>query len=131
MQEVFRRPTIRLAFIPGLLCLALAPGPAEATAASPTGLQEREPATIEVDPPELELEVGEKLQLRAVVKDAQGNVVPGAQVVFFSGSRSSVGVTPSGMVEAYRPGEHQLTTGTARADSRPRAVRRPRGCRRC
>ena len=99
----------RHALVPGLLCLTLAAGPTMGSGASPAGLQEGKPASVEVDPPELELEVGETIQLRAVVKDARGTVLPGAQVVFFSGSRSSVGVTPSGMVEAYQPGEHELT----------------------
>ena len=109
MENVSRNPMTRHALVPGLLCLTLAAGPTMGSGASPAGLQEGKPASVEVDPPELELEVGETIQLRAVVKDAQGTVLPGAQVVFFSGSRSSVGVTPSGMVEAYQPGEHELT----------------------
>ena len=109
MENVSRNPMIRNALVPGLLCLTLAAGPTMRSGASPAGLQEGKPASVEVDPPELELEVGETIQLRAVVKDARGNVLPGAQVVFFSRSRTSVGVTPAGMVEAYRPGEHELT----------------------
>ena len=109
MENVSRNPMTRHALVPGLLCLTLAAGPTMGSGASPAGLQEGKPASVEVDPPELELEVGETIQLRAVVKDARGTVLPGAQVVFFSGSRSSVGVTPSGMVEAYQPGEHELT----------------------
>jgi hypothetical protein len=69
---------------------------------------EAKPASIEVSPSSLRLEVGQKQQLTAAVKDENGNVLPGAQVVFFSGSRKAVGVTPSGLVEAYRPGEHKV-----------------------
>jgi hypothetical protein len=66
------------------------------------------PATVEVTPASLSLKVGEKAQLTARVRDAQGRLVPGAQVVFFSLSRSEVGATPSGLIEAYRPGEHKV-----------------------
>ncbi|HJS74458.1 MAG TPA: hypothetical protein VJ921_09235, partial [Vicinamibacteria bacterium] len=67
--------------------------------------QTGEPAAIEVVPSSLELEVGETAQLQAVVKDEQGNVVPGAVVIFFSTGRSSVAVTPNGRVEAHEPGD--------------------------
>jgi len=70
---------------------------------------EGKPASIEVSPPSLRLEVGQKQQLQAVVKDENGNVLSGAQVIYFSGARTAVGATPSGLVEAYRPGEHRIT----------------------
>lgn len=71
-----------------------------------TGLAQA-PATVEVQPAELELKVGESAQLSAVVKDEDGNVIPGAQVLFF-GSRLNLQVTPGGFVTAIRPGKHRV-----------------------
>lgn len=64
--------------------------------------------TVEIKPSTLELKVGETVQLTGVVKDANGNVVPDAQVLFF-GSRIDLTVTPGGLVTAIRPGEHMVT----------------------
>ncbi len=67
----------------------------------------QQPAEIAIEPEALTLEVGESAQLRAVVKDASGNEID-RNVIFFSRARRSVGVTPAGVVEAHRPGEHML-----------------------
>lgn len=64
-------------------------------------------ANIEIEPAELTLKVGETAQLQAVVKDADGNTIPGAQVLFF-GSRLNLTVTPAGLVTAIRPGKHAV-----------------------
>ena len=69
-----------------------------------TELLAQTPATVEIDPATLELNVGESIQLKAVVKDADGNVLPDAQVLFF-GPRLNLDVTPGGYVTAIRPGE--------------------------
>ena len=66
-----------------------------------------EPAELIVEPTELHLKVGEKAKLTATVKEASGEPME-RLVVFFSRSRRSVGVTPEGDVEAYRPGEHTI-----------------------
>ncbi len=99
-------------------CVALsaqqAPGEAPAAALA-----------IEVEPPELTLEVGGKAQLEATVRDADGAVVEDAVVVFYSRARRSVSVTRGGAVEAYRPGEHTLVA-LVPADAQD-ASRRPRG----
>jgi hypothetical protein len=60
--------------------------------------------TIEVEPSELTLAVGEKATLTATVKDEEGNEVP-APVIFITRARRDVGVTATGEVEAYSPGE--------------------------
>ncbi len=73
-------------------------------------------ATIEVTPEELELEVGDKAELVAVVKDEEGNVIEDAVVVWFSLARRSVGVSEAGEVEAYAPGDFELM---ARVPSSP------------
>ncbi len=67
----------------------------------------QDPATVEIEPATLELKVGESVQLSAVVKDADGNAIPDAQVLFF-GPRLSLDVTPGGLVRAIRPGEHRV-----------------------
>ncbi len=72
-----------------------------------SSLEAGEPATVEIIPNELELKVGDSAQLEAVVKDADGNVLADAQVLFF-GPRLNLDVTPSGFVKAIRPGDHRV-----------------------
>ncbi len=88
-----------LALLTGSLLLALGAAAAQAPDAP----------SITIEPASLELEVGETGQLRATVADAAGNPVEGAQVVFFSGNRMALTVTPAGFVTANRPGEHPVT----------------------
>ena len=59
--------------------------------------------TIEVTPASVTLEVGESATLRAVVEGSD------AQVVFFSGNRMALTVTPAGRVTANRPGTFVVT----------------------
>ena len=63
---------------------------------------------VEIELSPLTLSVGETIQLSLVVKDAGGNILPDAQVLFFSGNRVSLGVTPTGFVEAFQPGDQSL-----------------------
>ena len=69
--------------------------------------QTPEASTIEVDPPQLTLQVGETASLTAAVRDTSGNAVD-TTVVFISRARRSVGVNAAGRVEAYRPGNFVL-----------------------
>ena len=69
--------------------------------------QTPEASTIEVDPPQLTLQVGETASLTATVRDTSGNAVD-TTVVFISRARRSVGVNAAGRVEAYRPGNFVL-----------------------
>ena len=85
------------------LALALA-----ALAASPAAAQDAAPRLV-VEPAELTLEVGESRQLTATVFGPDGEEVPDARVVFFSGNRLALSVTPTGFVSANRPGEHRAT----------------------
>ena len=87
-----------------ILCAALV-----ATIAIPVVAQEQESIldrakAIEVEPSELTLGVGEKATLTATVKDEDGNEVP-APVIFITRARRDVGVTATGEVAAYSPGE--------------------------
>ena len=66
--------------------------------------QDAQATEIVITPESLTLEVGDTTEVSAVVKDADGNVVEGATVVFLSTARRALGVTPTGQVEAYRPG---------------------------
>ena len=88
----------RIALILALLVVAF---PLAAATQSP------EASTIEVDPSQLTLQVGEKASLTATVRDTSGNAVD-TPVVFFSRSLQSIRVTASGQVEAYRPGDFVL-----------------------
>jgi hypothetical protein len=65
----------------------------------------QEPAELVVEPKALTLEIGRSASLTATVKDKDGAVVE-RPVVFYSRRRTSVGVNPAGVVEAYRPGDH-------------------------
>lgn len=67
----------------------------------------QEVATLEVTEEEIELKVGDTIQLTAVARDADGNEIPDAQILFF-GSRITLAVTPGGMVTAIEPGEHRV-----------------------
>lgn len=69
--------------------------------------QEPDPLLLTVSTSELTLKVGEKSQLTAEVKNLEGKTVE-REVLFFSRSRRSVSVTPSGLVSALKPGEHTL-----------------------
>ena len=71
--------------------------------------ESRPPASIVIEPAALTLEVGESAQLSATVLDASGAPVPDARVVFFSGNRLALTVTPGGFATANRPGEHEAT----------------------
>ena len=88
----------RIALILALLAAAVS----LAAQTQPAGI-----ATIEVDPPQLILQVGEKASLTATVRDTSGNAV-NTPVVFYSRSRQSVSVNAGGRVEAYRPGNFVL-----------------------
>ncbi len=69
----------------------------------------QKPTSIEITPSSLTVEVGKTAQVSAVVKDAVGNVIPDAQVLFFSGSRLMMAVTPGGLVRPFAPGQHKVT----------------------
>ncbi len=73
-----------------------------------TAQEPSEDWTLEVEPGQLTLEVGETQTLTAVVRDRDGQTVEDATVLYFSRARRSVGVTRDGRVEAYRPGEFTL-----------------------
>ena len=83
--------------------VTLAAAPAAAQAQAETGA-----LTLEVTPDRLTLAVGEKATLAATVRDVDGTVLDDATVIYLSRARRSVGVTRSGEVEAYRPGEFTL-----------------------
>ena len=70
--------------------------------------QDTDELTIEVEPSRLTIEVGKKATLVATVRDAEGDVVDDATVIFYSRARRSVGVTREGEVEARRAGEFTL-----------------------
>ena len=93
----------------------------------PTG-QPRTDLTIRVEPERLTVPIGESRTLTAVVLDATGQPVDDAQVVFFSRSRRSVGVTREGIVEAHRPGEFVVVALVPRNPNdqrrRPEAITR-------
>ncbi len=69
----------------------------------------RTAASIAVEPASLLLEVGESAQLKARVLDESGAELSDLRVVFFSGNRLALTVSPGGFVSANRPGEHEAT----------------------
>ena len=84
------------------------------TAAQPAQRSDLERATsIEVQPPSLTLEIGEKANLTATVRDDAGDVLP-VRVIYLTRSRRNVGVTNDGEVEAYRPGQYTIAVRVPR-----------------
>ena len=71
--------------------------------------------SIEVQPPSLTLEIGEKANLTATVSDDAGNVLE-AEVIYLSRSRLNVGVTNEGEVEAYGPGQYVIAITVPRGE---------------
>jgi Bacterial Ig-like domain (group 2)/Electron transfer DM13 len=61
-------------------------------------------ATVEIVPVTTSLAVGAKVQLQAVVKNINGNVLNGKVVEWFSENSSIISVTASGLVEAIGNG---------------------------
>ena len=94
--------SVPVLIVGGMVWLAGAHGSTQTPEPEAAGL------TIEVSPSRLTLGVGEKASLAATVRDADGEVVADATVVYFSRARRRVGVTREGEVEAYRPGDFTL-----------------------
>ena len=63
---------------------------------------------IHVEPESLKLNVGESLRLKAEVVDQNNKKVDGRTVAYYSFSRRSVGVDSTGLLTAYKPGEHKV-----------------------
>ncbi len=66
------------------------------------------PASIEVDPEQVTIEVGSAVQVTAMVRDGDGNVLDDVQIVYVSRARRRVGVNPAGTIEAYKPGDVEV-----------------------
>lgn len=101
----------------GMLLLALvAAFPASLPAQEQEQKQESPAAAeIAVEPATLTLEVGEKTQLSATVRDADGNLIE-APVIYFSRARRNLGVSATGELEAYRPGTFDVVALVPRPD---------------
>jgi hypothetical protein len=74
---------------------------------------ESKPTKLDVRPTKLELEVGEKAQLKTMVLDAGGDAMD-VEVIFFSRGRKLVTVDKEGNVEALAPGQATLIARTQR-----------------
>ena len=98
-------PALRRILLAALLLAALSGLALGAASAHPAP----QAASIAIEPGSLTLEVGETAQLTATVLDASGNPVADARVVFFSGNRRALTVTPGGHVSANQPGDHAVT----------------------
>ena len=64
--------------------------------------------SIEVSPSRMTLGVGERATLMPTVRNAAGETIDDATVVYYSRARRSVSVSADGDVEAHRPGEFTL-----------------------
>ena len=85
------------------LCLVTAYGAAAQVPVDPNVA-----VSIEVTPGRLTLGVGETATLTPTVRNAAGETLDPARVVYFSRARRSVTVSADGEVEAFRPGEFTL-----------------------
>jgi uncharacterized protein YjdB len=71
-------------------------------------------ASVAISPSSKSAEVGATVQLEAVVKDANGNSLPGRQVFWASNDTSVAVVSPSGLVIARAPGSAQIAASAER-----------------
>jgi hypothetical protein len=71
---------------------------------SPTSI-----ASVTVSPASATVNVGDTLTLTVQVKDAQGNLVTGQNIVFLSSDTTRATVTPKGFVTAIAPGPVSVT----------------------
>jgi uncharacterized protein YjdB len=76
-------------------------------------------ASVEVTPASLSMEVGDSYQLNALVKDATGNEVSGADITWTSSNTSRATITSSGVVSALAEGSVSFTatSGSSSDDS--------------
>ena len=65
--------------------------------------------TVMVSPATAELDVGETVQLTAVVRDQNSNVMAGASVTWMSGAGTVATVNASGLVTAVAAGTATIT----------------------
>lgn len=66
---------------------------------------------IIIEPSPIELNLGEELQLKAKVLNAEGKELQD-EVIFYSRSRRSVSVTTEGLAKALKPGKFELVVRT-------------------
>ena len=76
------------------------------------------PKTLEVEPSSATLEPGQTLQLSALPKDADGNEIPEAIVVWYSKDPSVATVSPTGLVTARDIGTTQVIAECAGVEAR-------------
>ena len=76
--------------------IAAAPNQAATTNQAEDQPEAPQAASIEVTPSELDIEVGGKAELTAIVKDADGNVIEDATVLFFLAGASQRWGYPGG-----------------------------------
>ena len=95
----------RLRYSIVVLALVLATTPLHAQEEAPPA---GEPASIEVTPGEITIEVGSTAQLSAIVRDADGNELAESPVLYFSRARRQLEVNPAGFVQAHGPGQFQI-----------------------
>ena len=69
---------------------------------------------IVTEPAELVLDVESQARITAKVVDADGNEVPGQQLLFYSRKGKAVEVDTTGLVTAHMPGEHKIIILTPR-----------------
>ncbi|MFT4539526.1 MAG: hypothetical protein ACI841_004327 [Planctomycetota bacterium] len=72
--------------------------------------------TLVVEPSTLTMQVGDRVELKATVREASGEVID-EEVFYFSRKRRSVSVDDEGMVEALSPGSFTIVARTRRAET--------------
>ncbi len=115
------RPLV-VAFVVGILSIVPASGQRGRGRGAPDPATL--PASIDVRPAELSLEIGGAAQLEATVSNDAGEAVS-APVLFLTPNRRSLGVTQEGMVEALAPGDFVVIARVPRPDGPPLSVSVP------
>ena len=89
-----------------------APKPSAEPAQSEEAAPER---SLAVEPAELTMQVGDRVSLKAIVRDPSGVVID-EEVFYFSRQRKSVTVDEAGQVEALAPGDFTIVARTRRSE---------------
>jgi len=67
--------------------------------------EESKVATVEITPAQASAAIGDKVQFKAVGKDAAGNVLPDAVKFWYAAPMDLAGSDPNGLVSVFQPGD--------------------------
>jgi plastocyanin len=109
-----RKCAVLMILIAGIACAPIASAQETKPAETPKPAEAPKPASIEVTPNSTEVHVGDKVQFKAVAKDASGNVLDVKPETWFAAPFDVAGADDKGVVVFHQPGA--VTVGVVIAD---------------